>query len=195
MISNKIAKNNKAFFLLVAGALLLLIAIYLSFILVAPKLPAIPLVSSSTIDLNIKDDTADKRNRLQIEKIGIEVPFNTGSEQVLELGAWHRQPENGNPQTGGNFVLAAHRFEIGNTPGQTRTKSPFYKIDNLEQGDVIKIFYEGKWYSYKVNKKYEVPPTALYIENKSPEAKLTLYSCSLNGAAAGRFVIEALPSN
>ena len=190
---SKQSKNGFAFFGLVFGLVTMAIVFYFGVILISPKLPPIPFVSASSIDLNTKDDENDLRNRIQIEKIGIEVPFSVGNEQVLELGAWHRHPENGNPEQGGNFVLAAHRFEIGNNPGQTRAKSPFYKIDNLDYGDDIRVFYEGKWYDYKVNKKYEVPPTALYIEEKSNEAKLTLYSCSLSGAAAGRFVIEAIP--
>ncbi len=188
-------KNNNrlASYGLVFAVVLIIIAVYISILLVSPKLPAIPYVVKTSIDLNVKDDTSDTRNRVQIQKMGVEVPFFEGGEEVLELGAWHRKPENGNPIMGGNFILAAHRFEIGNTPGQTKQQSPFYKIDQLEIGDVIRIFYENKWYDYKVAKKIEVPPTALYIENRSEEPKLTLYSCMLNGAAAGRYVIEATP--
>lgn len=73
-------------------------------------------------------------------------------------------------------------------------KSPFYRIDTLELGNNVRIFYEGQWYDYTVSKKYEVPDNALYIESTSVEPKLTLYSCSMRGPAAGRYVIEASPN-
>lgn len=184
-----------AFYSLIFAAVLIIIAVYIAVLLVSPKLPAIPYISAASIDLNKSDDAQDTRNRIQIDKMGIEVPFFEGNESVLELGAWHRKPENGNPRVGGNFIVAAHRFEIGNTPGQTRQKSPFYKIDTLNVNDRIRVYYENKWYEYKVVKKTEVSPSALYIENSSAEPKLTLYSCLLNGAAAGRYVIEAVPVN
>jgi sortase (surface protein transpeptidase) len=194
-LHNGFKKQQLASYGLVLSVVLITIAAYIGILLISPKLPAIAYISTAPIDLNKNDDNNDTRNRIQIDKMGVEVPFFEGDETVLELGAWHRKPENGNPQAGGNFILAAHRFEIGNTPGQTRQKSPFYKIDSLDINDKIRVYYENKWYDYKVTKKIEVPATALYIENKSVEPKLTLYSCSLNGAAAGRFVIEATPVN
>ena len=194
MKTPKRATNKRALVGIALGLIFTVLALYISILLLSPRLPSIPYVSASPIDLNTKDDENDNRNRIQIEKIGVEVPFYTGNEDVLEVGAWHRQPENGNPAQGGNFVLAAHRFEMGNTPGQTRTKSPFYRIDTLELGDNVRIFYEGQWYDYIVSKKYEVPDNALYIENTSVEPKLTLYSCSMRGPAAGRYVIEASPN-
>jgi sortase A len=178
----------------VTAAIIILVGFYLLIIRFAPQLPTIPIINDSGINLNTKDDAKDLRNRLQIAKINLEVPIFTGnSEAVLEKGVWNRWPERGNPIIGGNFILSAHRFELGFTPSQTRQKSPFFNIHKLEVGDSLRVFYEGKWYGYKINKKYSVKPTALYIENPSDYAKLTLYSCTLNGSADGRDVIEALP--
>ena len=175
------------------GALLVLCGLYFALLYYAPNIPNVPIIGSTAIDLNTSDDMGDTSNRIQIEKLNLEVPYFSGENEVLNKGAWHRFPENGDPSSGGNFVLAAHRFELGMTPNQTKQKSPFYHIDELQNGDEIKVMHNGKWYTYTVSKKYEVPPTALYIENRSAEPKLTLYSCSLQGSAAGRYVIEARP--
>lgn len=130
-------------------------------------------------------------NRLYVPKIGIDVEIVTGvTEETLEGGAWHRKPENGDP-SGGNFVLAAHRFNLGYTPGQTRAKSPFYHIDLLDDGDEIYVDYDGQRYAYKVNKKYKVDSNAGQIEDRSKNAKMTLYSCDLRGPIEGREVVEA----
>jgi len=148
----------------------------------------------SPINLNTADDAEDTRNRIQIEKMGVEVPyFNDNTPATLEKGAWWRFPDRGNPEKGGNFILSAHRFYLGTTPAGTKARSPFYKLDTLNEGNKIRIFYEGKWYEYEVTKKYSVKPDAVEIEDESVEPKLTLYTCTLQGSADGRVVIEASP--
>ena len=164
---------------------------YLLLLTVSPSL-AISSVISSPIDLHTTDDSSDTRDRIQIAKIDLEVPFFAGtSPALLEKGAWHRYADRGNPQKGGNFILSAHRFTLGNSPGQTKTKSPFYNIHKLELGDEIRVFFQGNWYNYRITKKYDVKPDAVDIETPSHEAKLTLYSCTLKGSADGRTVVEA----
>ncbi len=103
MKTPKRATNKRALVGIALGLICTVLALYISILLLSPRLPSIPYVSASPIDLNTKDDENDNRNRIQIEKIGVEVPFYTGNEDVLELGAWHRQPENGNPAQGGNL--------------------------------------------------------------------------------------------
>ena len=162
---------------------------YILIITQAPKLPI-----STSIDLDTSDDDDDDRNRIQIEKMNIEVPyFGEDTPAALEKGAWWRFPDRGNPEKGGNFILSAHRFNIGTTPQGTKARSPFYKLDELNDGDKIRIFYEGEWYEYEVTKKYSVQPDAIEIEDESVEPKLTLYTCTLQGSADGRVVIEAMP--
>ena len=112
-----------------------------------------PIINSSSITLNVNDDAKDKRNRLQISKINLEVPIFTGnSEAVLEKGVWNRWPERGNPVIGGNFILSAHRFEMGFTPSQTRQKSPFYNIHKLKVGDTLRVFTKVNGMAIKLQK-------------------------------------------
>ncbi len=164
---------------------------YLLLLTQAPE-SAISAAISSPIDLNTADDNTDTRDRIQIAKINLEVPFFAGtSPALLEKGVWHRYAERGDPEKGGNFILSAHRFTLGNSPGQTKTKSPFYNINKLAIGDQIRVFFHGRWYDYTTTKMYDVKPNATEVEAPSDEAKLTLYSCTLKGSADGRTVVEA----
>jgi sortase A len=176
--------------LLMALSISLIVAgLYITYLLLTPKLPV--LAGKSEIDLNTADDATDNRDRIQIEKINLEVPFFSGGPEELNKGSWHRYPDRGDPEQGGNFIISAHRFTIGTTPAETKKRSPFYDLDKLKEGDTMRIFFKGKWYSYTVTKKYSVKPNATEIEAPSETSKLTLYSCSLGGSADGRIVIEA----
>lgn len=128
---------------------------------------------------------------LYIPKINVEIPFARGDASTLETGAWWRQPASGNPADGGNFVLAAHRFQMGWTPARTARQSPLYHIDKLAVGDDIIVDYEHTRYAYQITKIYRVPPTAGEIEAATEDTRLTLYSCTLGGASDGREVIIA----
>jgi len=130
-------------------------------------------------------------NRLYIPKIDINLPYNTGGAETMDHGAWWRRPENGNPADGGNFILSAHRFIMGLTPEQTLRKSPFYNVDRLQHGDQIIIDYNGKRYTYIISDIFEVKPEDVYIENRTEQPQLTLYSCTLGGANDGRNVFVA----
>ncbi|MCC7289249.1 sortase [bacterium] len=184
-------RNARPKLLIVLAIILLTAGAYLLLLVLSPSLKSFLPIGKSSIDLNLADDANDSRDRIQIEKINLEVPFGPGGNEQLEKGAWHRYPERGNPEKGGNFIISAHRFRIGTTPGQTKNTSPFYNIGRLAVGDSMRVYYRGKWYDYVITKKYQVKPDAVYIEAPSKEAKLTLYSCTLAGSADGRDVIEA----
>jgi sortase A len=146
---------------------------------------------NQTIDKMAEAKNRITENRLYIPKIDINLPYATGDETDMENGAWWRSPSSGNPKDGGNFVLSAHRFVMGWSPGETVKRSPFYNIDKLDISDTIAIDYSGKRYSYIVDKKYSVPPTASEIEAPTEDSRLTLYSCGLGGASDKREVIIA----
>lgn len=133
-------------------------------------------------------------NRLYIPQIGVDVAIVEGNDDsALRQGAWHRQPQYGNPAAGGNFILSAHRFQLGRTPQGTLKKSPFYAIDKLKPGHRLWVDYSNRRYEYIVSRRYAVKPSQVEIETRSSTPKLTLYSCTLRGAADGREVIEAVP--
>lgn len=135
-----------------------------------------------------------KTDTLYIPAIDMSLPFASGGAHVLDHNAWWRKPENGNPADGGNFVLAAHRFELAPTPAETRRKSPLYSVHRLKEGDSIVVDYQGERYTYTISKIYRVKPTDIQIEDRTQEPQLTLYTCTLNGDSDGRDVIIAQPS-
>ncbi len=132
---------------------------------------------------------------LYIPKINVEAPVRTGDVSALANGGiWHRAPENGSPEKGGNFVLAGHRYVFSLTPDHVKQQSVLYNLDRLQIGDTFFVDYKNKRYHYTVNKTLEVKPHATYIEQKTAEPRLTLYSCTLQGANDGRIVVIATPT-
>lgn len=129
-------------------------------------------------------------NRLYIPRLKLNLAYKAGDRSVLNNYIWHRYPERGNPEKGGNFILAGHRFEIGFTPGETRRKSPFYSLNQVERGDYVYADWNGKRYKYQVTRKYKAESTQVEIESSSEIAKMTLYTCTLKGEADGRDVLE-----
>ena len=178
-----------AILMLAAGAYVLVTALMPLFIVHTVN----PTNNTTVAKLEATATEIPTENRLYIPKIDINLPYEQGDERVMEHGAWWRRPENGNPKDGGNFILSAHRFIMGLTPEQTLRKSPFYNIDKLALGDEITIDYQGARYVYVISKIYAVKPNAVEIENRTDEPQLTLYSCTLGGAADGREVIIATP--
>lgn len=169
-----------------------LVGFYVLMLTISPSVTQLPW-DTQTTESRLKSRAGSHGDRLFIPQINVDVAILAGDESVLERGAWHRKPENGNPVKGGNFVLSAHRFSMGLTPQQTRARSPFYNIDQLQLNDQIFVDFQGTRYGYKITKKYIAQPTQTEIEKRSDKPKLTLYSCTFNGATDGRAVFEAEP--
>ena len=176
---------------LLGTALLLLSGgLYLLLLVASPSLA--PLITMKPIEVRSLPAPQATDNRVIIPKIGVSIPYDKGAAS-LDRGAEWRYPERGNPEKGGNFIIAAHRFSIQPTPQGTIEKSPFYHIDKLAVGDKIVIDYIGTRYGYEIEKIFTVKPTQVEIEAPSTDAKLTLYTCELDGSDAGRVVVVAKP--
>jgi sortase A len=154
--------------------------------------PAVMPILSKPIDAKALKKIDVSEDKIVIPKIGVNIPYGPGKSS-LDTGAWWRYPERGNPEKGGNFIIAAHRFTLYSTIKKTVEKSPFYNIDKLSIGDKVVIDYNGKRYGYEIDKIFDVKPDQTDIESASKEAKLTLYTCNLGGAADGRVVLTAKP--
>lgn len=164
---------------------------YLLLLSMAPQLTVFK--SQEPLDVSALSEPDVKDNRVIIPTINVDITYGTDGQTALDRGAWWRYPERGNPEKGGNFIVAAHRFSIQPTPQSTVEKSPFYHLDKLKKDDPILIDYNGRRYGYKVSDISTVPPTQTEIEAKSSEPKLTLYSCTLEGSHDGRLVIVGKP--
>jgi sortase A len=178
--------------IIISGIALCMLGSGLYMLLLVSTPVIMPYIAATSIDPASLSSPKLHDDRVIIPKIGVNIPYGEG-EASLDNGAWWRYPERGNPEKGGNFILAAHRFEIRPTPQATWEKSPFYRVDQLGTGDEIIVDYNGKRYGYKVDHTIEVKPTQIEVEAPSDEPKLTLYSCDLGGAKSGRIVIVAKP--
>lgn len=169
---------------------LLLGGLYLLSLVTAPTVA--PIIAFHPINVSALPTPSQQENRVIIPKIGVNIAYAPGAA-ALDRGAQWRYPERGNPATGGNFIIAAHRFSIQPTPQGTVERSPFYNIDKLNTGDKIVVDYLGVRYAYQIDKKTDVKPTQIEIEAASDIPKLTLYSCELGGSDSGRVVLTAAP--
>jgi len=176
--------------LLSLSAIALLAGLYLLTLTLSPMVA--PLVAEKPIDVEKLPAPTVNDNRIVIPKIGVDIHYAPGAA-ALNAGAEWRYPDRGNPDRGGNFIIAAHRLSIQPTPQSTVEKSPFYNIDKLAIGDKIIIDYVGTRYAYDIDQIFNVTPNQVEIEAPSDTPKLTLYSCDLTGSATGRVVIVAKP--
>lgn len=163
---------------------------YLLSLVAAPELA--PYISMKPLDAQAIAKVDVQENKIIIPKIGVNIAYGE-TETALDRGAWWRHAERGNPEKGGNFIVAAHRFTLAPTPQETTVKSPFYHIEKLAIGDQIIIDYNGKRYGYKIDTITDIKPDQVEIEAPSDTAKLTLYTCTLGGAADGRIALTATP--
>lgn len=112
--------------------------------------------------------------------------FTSTSSKDLNKGIWHRS-SSGNPLSGGNMVITAHRFLY------TGNNNTFYNLPNINLDDTIVITWEGKQYDYKVTNLFEVTPDAVEIEAPTEDHILTLYTCTPLWTSDKRFVVQAKP--
>lgn len=178
--------------LAVLSVLSLVGGLYLLLLVLTPNIPTL----FPSEEINAKSLPEPSGDKIYIPKIGVSVPLSSEGMTALEKGSWHRYPERGDPVQGGNFIVSAHRFSLGATPGQIRQKSPFYHIEKLSIGDQILVDFKGKRYGYQITEEKTVKPNQTEIEapiTNASEARMTLYTCTLKGESDGREVFFAKP--
>lgn len=179
-------RNKTKIVIIIISSILLLAGVYFLLLYFSPKLKGFYQKNSTvTIDEN--------RNNIKIASHDINALITEGGEEELDKGAWHRFPDRGNPEIGGNFILSAHSFVWGKTPGEVTDKSFFYNLKDVKEGEEVLIRWNNKDYKYRVEKVFQVKPTQTDIEDASGEAKLTIYTCTEKGSADGRVVVVAKP--
>lgn len=142
--------------------------------------------NSSLQEKSAGNISVPKKNVLSIPKIGVEINIVEGkNEKALFRGAW-RLPGTSSPDLGGNTVLGAHRWLY--KPPSSRT---FYNLDKVSAGDSIKIFWEGKEYSYRVRETKIVAPQDVEILKNTEENILTLFTCTPLFSSKQRLVVIA----
>lgn len=166
-----------------------------SYTLYATNPPAYSGVSAQEISASAATMSQETlaASTVYLPKLQISFPYATGNASALNTGAWHRHPERGSVGEG-NFILAAHRYRSGISPSRTSQHSPLYHIDKLVPGDYIHVTDESSQvFIYQITENFETDPDDIQIESYLPfgQHRLTLYSCTLEGAHDGRAVVVA----
>lgn len=118
--------------------------------------------------------------RIQINAIDVDAPIVQGDgwEQLKKgVGQHIGSP---NPGDGGNLILSAHNDIYGEL---------FRDLDQLEPGDVIKVFTNQITYEYIVVQTQIVEPTFVEVLNQTSRPIVTLISCYPYGVDNQRIVI------
>ncbi|HTD49635.1 MAG TPA: class E sortase [Acidimicrobiia bacterium] len=118
-----------------------------------------------------------------IKKIGVDWIFREGVQLAdLAQGPGHYP---GTPLPGqiGDAAIAGHRTTHG---------APFFRVNELAPGDMIHLKTFAGSYTYVVDKQpFAVDPTDYGVVANTPDAELTLTSCTPRYSAAQRIVIKA----
>jgi LPXTG-site transpeptidase (sortase) family protein len=86
-----------------------------------------------------------------------------------------------------------HPFHIAGSDASGIVWAVGSKVKRWKVGDEVVINWEGKQYKYRITKLKTVKPNAIEVEDQTSDPQLTIYTCTLGGAADGRVVVVAKP--
>jgi LPXTG-site transpeptidase (sortase) family protein len=164
-----------------------------------PNTPnASPTISFSDLDLGgeiIKP--VDINFGIVIEKINanakVVANVDPGNEteyiKALQTGVAHAKGSTF-PGEPGNTYLFSHSTDA--PWNVARFNAIFYLLKELQNGDRVVMFYNGRRYDYIVFDKQIVPPTDVtFLTNRYAEPVLTLQTCDPPGTVLNRLIIRA----
>lgn len=114
--------------------------------------------------------------------------------QALKVGVAHAAGTGLPGVTAGNrnVYLFAHSTDLWSNVG--RYNAIFYLLKELEKGDEIDVFFEGKRFIYLVDEKKVVEPDEVdYLTTPKDEEQLTLQTCWPPGTTLKRLLVFAKP--
>jgi sortase A len=130
----------------------------------------------------------DLVGRLYIPKLGMQwVVVDGVRPQDIRYAPGH-YPDTAAPGKIGNFSVAGHRI-----------RKIFWRLDELQDGDVIGVETRSNWYVYKVSSKQVVRPSAVEVvaavpgkpRAKATKAMLTLTTCNPKFNNYERLIVHA----
>jgi LPXTG-site transpeptidase (sortase) family protein len=138
-------------------------------------------------------------NRLFIPRIRKNVPLVTVPthrnwkqlEKNIQKGLQEGvvvHPVSHEPGSFGNFFLTGHSSYYKWDPG--RFKDVFALLHEVEAGDTVEIYWEGKKYIYQLKKRFTVLPSETQVLNQpSDKSILTLMTCTPIGTNKKRLIL------
>ncbi len=182
--------NNTATIVVIALGLYIVILPFLPEVIYRARLVNKPADGGAPYSGQLAGSDDDRKNppadnRIVIPSLQLDEPVKTGTNiGVLNDGGTWLRPKTSAPDQQGNTVIVGHRY-------YQRNLSTFYNLDKLKVGERIGVYWEGKEYVYKITEIKVVPSDAGYIEDKTNEKQLTLYTCTPIWTAKDRLVVVA----
>jgi sortase A len=94
------------------------------------------------------------------------------------------------PGMDGAVTLFAHSTDF--EANVATYNAVFYRLDELNPGDLVTIWYLGRKYDYRVSKTRVMPPTDVGMFKSQPgDKKLYLVTCTPRGTTKNRLIVEA----
>ncbi len=138
-------------------------------------------------------------NRLVLPRIGKNVPLvdvpshrnwnqlETNIQGGLRDGVVVH-PVSHSPGSFGNFFVTGHSSYYKWDPG--RFKDVFALLHEVQEGDVVEVYWEGQKYEYQMHTKKVVPPTEISVLNQPTDASIiTLMTCTPVGTNKNRLIL------
>jgi sortase A len=119
--------------------------------------------------------------RIVVPRIGLDAPLAV----VPDLGrgpGFYR--ESARPGQGRTIAIAGHRT--------THTR-PFWALNELQRGDAILVYWQGRRFAYRVSGTRIVRPNDWSIVDERGYERVVLTSCNPRFSARERIVVFALP--
>src|SRR5215212_2777166 len=132
--------------------------------------------------LNRRTPDGQPLGRIRIPSIGVSSVLVAGTDtSSLRLGPGHYT---GTPLPGarGTVAIAGHRTTYG---------APFRRLDKLARGDRIELEMPYGTFTYAVDRRRIVPPTATWVTRRVRHDQLILSACHPLYSAAKRIVVFA----
>jgi sortase A len=152
-------------------------------------LEALKGVTGDTAQAMVLADLFEKRikegdaiGRLQIDRIGLDVVFLQGTTTgILQRGPGH-YPTTQLPGQGGTVAIAGHR---------TTYLAPFRNINEVRDGDEVRLVMPYGAFTYEVEKHEIVEPSDVHIVDPVGYDRVVLTACHPLYSAAQRWAVFA----
>jgi len=138
---------------------------------------------------------AENPSRIVIDKIGVDVSIsNPNTTNVTTLDEYLKQGAVRYPGSGqlgiGNMFIFAHSAEAYVILNNMNLKA-FNKLEDLNAGDIIKVYGASNVYRYMVTSVVLVNENKALVDFSKRKNMLTLSTCNTFGAKTDRYVVEA----
>lgn len=132
--------------------------------------------------LRRRADDGSALGRIVIPKVDANYVFVDGTNTADLRKGPGLYEETPLPGVGGTIAIAGHRTTYG---------SPFRQIDELDSGDTIRLELPYGVFTYSVEKRLIVKPTALWVTRRVSHDRLVLSACHPLYSAAKRIIVFA----